>query len=248
MGRHARVLSVMTLGPSETHKVSTDQPRISKPSRPSFTTRVHVTPEDTLDCAQRLYKAELERTCERPRIAVLNMANPLKPGLDCSTETQEETLLKRTNLATALTYEWYPLRPLIDVLYTAGVTCVRNHEYDLLPSCEWFTVDVMTVCAHQFDIRPATLPDDVRRMTQQVVDLMFETAYTNGATVLVLGAFGCGMFQNPACDIAAIFNTALAKYAGKFDQIVFAVYDSKWYEEQQVPSNFNVFKQLICTF
>ena len=42
---------------------------------------------------------------------------------------------------------------------------------------------------------------------------------------LVLGAFGCGAFQNPAKEVARIFHDELrsAEFVGAFSSVVFAI-------------------------
>ena len=42
---------------------------------------------------------------------------------------------------------------------------------------------------------------------------------------LVLGAWGCGVFRNDPAHVAQAFADALARFAGSFDRVVFAVRD-----------------------
>jgi uncharacterized protein (TIGR02452 family) len=44
---------------------------------------------------------------------------------------------------------------------------------------------------------------------------------------VVLGAFGCGAYCNPAVHVAKIFNEALAVYKSHFRKVVFAILDAK---------------------
>lgn len=56
------------------------------------------------------------------------------------------------------------------------------------------------------------------------VDMVLRTAVFHKETVLVLGAFGCGVFGNDVRVIAKTFETLLSKkYKGYFKHIVFAV-------------------------
>jgi uncharacterized protein (TIGR02452 family) len=43
--------------------------------------------------------------------------------------------------------------------------------------------------------------------------------------VLVLGAWGCGVFRNDPGLVAGVFADLLARSGGWFDEVVFAVYD-----------------------
>jgi hypothetical protein len=56
----------------------------------------------------------------------------------------------------------------------------------------------------------------------KVVNLLHWAAQ-NGYDVLVLGAWGCGAFYNPAIDIAKIFHEAISLYAGTIPEIKFAI-------------------------
>jgi uncharacterized protein (TIGR02452 family) len=60
---------------------------------------------------------------------------------------------------------------------------------------------------------------------------------------LVLGAWGCGVFQNSPHDIARYFAGFLAgngKYAGCFRKVVFAVFDRSKNQE-----NINAFRKVF---
>ena len=46
-----------------------------------------------------------------------------------------------------------------------------------------------------------------------------------GCDVVVLGAYGCGVFRNNASDVAKWWDELLSEYGGHFRKIVFAVYD-----------------------
>lgn len=48
-------------------------------------------------------------------------------------------------------------------------------------------------------------------------------AATNGAEILILGAFGCGAFCNQPAVVARAFKTIQEKYASYFETIEYAV-------------------------
>ena len=65
-------------------------------------------------------------------------------------------------------------------------------------------------------------------------------ASAQGADILVLGAFGCGAFQNNPEVVARAYKTALQEFPMVFRQIEFAVYCP--------PSgsrNYDVFKRIL---
>jgi len=59
-------------------------------------------------------------------------------------------------------------------------------------------------------------------------ELVLGVAQAHGVERLVLGAWGCGVFRNEPRKVATIFRELLetpGKFAGSFDEVVFAVYD-----------------------
>jgi uncharacterized protein (TIGR02452 family) len=60
------------------------------------------------------------------------------------------------------------------------------------------------------------------------IDHLLSVAYANNVEVLILGAFGCGVFHNNAVDMANYFKQMLSnKYKGVFKEVIFAVPDDK---------------------
>ena len=65
-------------------------------------------------------------------------------------------------------------------------------------------------------------------------------AAAHGAEILILGAFGCGAFQNDPEAVAAAYRDALAEYGKYFDEIEFAVY-CRGYET----GNYDAFRRIL---
>lgn len=65
-------------------------------------------------------------------------------------------------------------------------------------------------------------------------------AAANGVDSLVLGAFGCGAFQNPPEVVARAYQEILPEYQGYFYEVRFAVYCTP-----AAPSNYDVFKRVL---
>jgi uncharacterized protein (TIGR02452 family) len=68
--------------------------------------------------------------------------------------------------------------------------------------------------------------DILRRRAARVLGV----AYRHGHRRLVLGAWGCGVFGNDPRQVAAAFAAWLGPergYAGRFDQVVFAIPDER---------------------
>ena len=63
---------------------------------------------------------------------------------------------------------------------------------------------------------------------------IFQVAAYKGADVLILGAFGCGVFCNDPCIVATAFRTAVEKYRNVFEEIVFSIPISEWNSNNEI--------------
>ncbi|GEM_PF-1446691 len=63
-----------------------------------------------------------------------------------------------------------------------------------------------------------------RAETKRRIDAQLDTAATNDIRHLVLCAFGCGAFRNPANEVASIYRESIKERANFFEHIVFAIY------------------------
>jgi uncharacterized protein (TIGR02452 family) len=110
------------------------------------------------------------------------------------------------------------------VIYSPDVPVFRLDEGELLDEpylCSFLTSPAVNVGALRHRDRR---PDEVRRAMQERV---LGVAALHGHEVLVLGAWGCGVFRNDPEQIAELFQIALAgRLRGAFTHVVFAVLDS----------------------
>jgi len=130
----------------ETLKVSEHTPKAQAQSRPApLKVRLQVT--DTLTAASLLQHQppNAEKPQHRPKIAVLNMASPLRPGggvLNGAT-SQEEFLCTRTTLYPSLKEEFYRL-PEVGGVYTPDVLVFRDADAEDLRKEERFWMGVVS--------------------------------------------------------------------------------------------------------
>ncbi len=175
------------------------------------------------------------------RVAVLNFANAFSPGGGVlrGAMAQEECLCRSSTLYSALTipyllknYYKNNARAAGDmgtdaVIYTPGVTVFKSD--DELPAAleAPFEVDVLTCAAPYLNPqRKKPVPEDkLRAILERRVLNILEVAAANGADALVLGAFGCGAFNNPPELVAGAFRSALVdrEYRRFFRRVVFAI-------------------------
>ena len=206
---------------------------------------IEICEDTTFHCAQRLMREfdsyDSKEQCVRA--AVLNFANAYHPGggVKNGAMAQEECLCRSSNLYSALTlpyllrnyYKWNS-RNTGDmgtdaVIWSPGVTVFKSD--DAVPMEmkreDWFQVDVLTCAAPYFDKnkkRPVT-QEKLRDVFYHRVRNILEVAAANDTDILVLGAFGCGAFNNPPELVADVFRELLIdkRYFRFFTKIVFAI-------------------------
>ena len=71
---------------------------------------------------------------------------------------------------------------------------------------------------------------------------ILDVAVAGGNEVVILGAFGCGAFENDPEAVAAAFSNVIARYRKCFKTIELAIYCSPRDEQ-----NYNIFKHEIDT-
>lgn len=102
---------------------------------------------------------------------------------------------------------------------------------------DWVNVDVITIAAPDLRTKSnlyaeivgsGTYMNDAELFGYHVKRAihMLTVAASKGASLLVLGAFGCGAFQNNPEIVARAYKTALEVFPDVFDEVIFAVYTS----------------------
>lgn len=217
---------------------------------------VDVINADTLDVAIQL----IHLNCKP---LVLNMANSYSPGGSYKEGpiAQEECLFVRTNLSFILDgmtlqnsttlgelefedslvhKDWYPLNK--DFIFTPNVQIIRagsNMGFSFYDKC--FHTGVISGAAP--DLRASTNPlskDNIIEISQNIINLLdtcllysHKVNKNQPHNALVLGAWGCGVFNNDPKLVATLFYLALTdqltlnkrNYLLYFDVILFAVLD-----------------------
>ncbi|MFE7582581.1 TIGR02452 family protein [Streptomyces gardneri] len=199
------------------------------------TATLDVTGESSLAAARRMVSADPARP-----VAVLNFASARNPGGGYlnGAQAQEEALCRASALhATLLRAPGYYAHHRADpdvfyterVIHSPRVPVFRDERGALLD--EPFTVGFLTSPAPNAGVvrrrtpeRAAQLPAALATRAERVL----ETAAAAGYRRLVLGAWGCGVFQNDPTVVAGAFGALLrgdGRFAGHFEEIVFAVLD-----------------------
>ena len=201
---------------------------------------------------------------------VLNFASASNPGggVVRGASAQEECLCRCStlyaNLNTRAMWDSFytPHRqtgdPLHndDCIYTPGVTVFKSDTAmpELLSEEDWYSVNIITCAAPNLRRKPSNAmnPGDGRRnvvvsdqrlreMHERRLRKVADLAAAHGDEVLILGAFGCGAFENPPQVVAMAMKTIVNEYRYCFKTIEFAVYCPPGRDE-----NYRMFANVLC--
>ncbi|MEU4321003.1 TIGR02452 family protein [Nocardia fluminea] len=190
---------------------------------------VEVTGEGSIQAARRLFTDGAGG-----RVAVLNFASARNPGGGYSkgARAQEEDLCRHALLYTSLVRaaDYYAahrassdLRYSHRVILSPDVPVIRDDQGELTTP---FPVTFLTSPAPnatQLARRSGTV--DVRDVLTQRAERVIAVAARHEVRILVLGAWGCGVFGNDPAAVADAFAAALNRWGAAFDRVVFAVWD-----------------------
>jgi uncharacterized protein (TIGR02452 family) len=200
------------------------------PSAEPAGTRIEVTGESSLEAARRV----------GGRVAVLNFASARNPGGGFlnGAQAQEEALCRASALYTSLRaapqfYEYHRAHrdPFYTdrVIHSPAVPVFRDDRGDLLD--EPYLAGFLTAAAPNAGVVRRTVPEraaELPRALSARAGRVLETAAAEGYRRLVLGAWGCGVFQNDPAQVAGAFHALLGpggRFAGRFEHVVFGVLD-----------------------
>lgn len=205
---------------------------------PTFITVVNNYTDDTA----RAYKAD----------CMLNLGNAYRAGGGCiiGQIAQEEALCRSSSLLLTL----YPLYlenqenhkkdynskfKYIDdeeVLYSPKVQIIKDAQYEYLPKP--YEINVITACAVRYYYQQNYTLEDEKKMYNLIYNILY-TAYIYGNKRIVLGALGCGAFNNNPEQCATIFKNVIKHFDKCFEHIYFAVLSSGNNQ------NFNIFNRIM---
>lgn len=203
------------------------------PARGNGEPTISVTAESSQQAVKRLY----EEGCEN--VLVLNFASAKNPGGGFlnGAKAQEEDIARCSAIYPCL-LEAEPFylrnRNYKNLLYT--------HNLIFSPRVPFFRVTSRTFVENPFFASVITAPapnagcylkqypegvSEIEACLRVRAGYVLSVAADNECRNLVLGAWGCGVFQNEPEMVASIFAECLSskRFRGCFDEVVFAVYD-----------------------
>ena len=206
--------------------------------------KVKVSKKRTLEAASA-YKGK--------KICVLNFASATNPGggVTRGSTAQEECICRVTGLYFCLnTREMWdnfytPHRndanPIHndDIIYTPAVTVFKSDiaSPQLMKENDWYNVNVITCAAPNLRAKPANAfnsgdgnkaikvtDKELLAIHEKRLRRILDVAVAEGNEIVILGAFGCGAFENNPNVVATAAKHVIEEYRHAFAGIEFAVY------------------------
>jgi uncharacterized protein (TIGR02452 family) len=177
-------------------------------------------------------------------VCLLNMASPKKPGggVRNGEMAQEESLFRCSNLMESINPNYYPLAE-DECIVTEGTTFFKDFDYNDLETP--IKCDVITMAAPNISSGGGRYGGHTAYiiLLRKKIRHMILTAMNTGADVLILGAWGCGVFKNNPKIVAEAFKEVLVneRMADGFGKIVFAIIN----DHNSVGSNHEIFKKVF---
>lgn len=201
---------------------------------------LHLSKDVNKRCVIRVFecstiRAAIECHNEHPRskICALNFANSIKPGGGYlnGRNAQEECLCRQTLLYPTLDRSYMysenkrkGSRPEASdiMIYSPNVIVIRDDDYKMIKS---FKIDVISSPA--VDNRNGNIRNSEEIMLNRIRKIVMVAA-SKRVDVLILGAFGCGVFKNDPTTIARIFHKVLVEegYKKYFYLVIFPIYNN----------------------
>lgn len=142
-----------------------------------------------------------------------------------------------------------------DCIYTPRVTVFKSDadHPQLLPDKLWYEVDIISCAAPNLRSKPSNAmnpdsgdkavsikPSELLELHKKRVRRILDIAGQNSAEVVILGAFGCGAFQNSPDIVAQAMREVVKDYLYHFKVVEFAVYCSP-----RDTKNYDAFKRIL---
>ena len=223
---------------------------------------ISVTQERSLEAVRHM-----RRLYPQSRIAVLQFASGTNPGggVIRGGVGQEEDLCRCSILypclqAKKVRKQFYNRHRIQGnpcytdtCLYLPGIIGIREEIPGgaLLSEEEWYTFDVIT-CAppnvrirrwdeeHKNLMKPLEKPENIENIMERRACAVIRAAVRNHVDILVLGAFGCGIYGNSPQMVANAFKKALNECGHSFKAVIFAIHS-----EMEELHNYNAFSAIL---
>jgi uncharacterized protein (TIGR02452 family) len=195
------------------------------------TTHFEVTGATSLEASRQLVLSGA------PFVMCLNFASAKNPGggfLNGS-QAQEESIARSSGLYQSITHhmDFYKTNRALDtclytdaMIYSPEVPVWKDDEGNALD--EYYKLSIITSPAVNAGAVIRNEPnhvDDIEPVMLRRMEKVLAVSLLHGHKTLVLGAWGCGVFQNDPDHVARYFAQHLkeGKFKNRFERIVFAI-------------------------
>ena len=142
-----------------------------------------------------------------------------------------------------------------DCIYTPEVIVFKSDTASpsTMPEKEWYSVDVITWAAPNLREKPSNMMNlgdghravkiedkDLQVLHEKRLTRILDIAAAENNEVVILGAFGCGAFENSPEVVARAAKNVIGKFMHAFKTIEFAVYCSP-----RDDTNYRVFERVL---
>lgn len=204
-----------------------------------YNTKIKVQEGDCLEYAKCLHDSD-----NTDDLCVLNLASYRNPGggVVNGAGAQEEYLFRCSDYYRSLfqfahyskeykvpkSVNQYPMDRNFGGIFSHGVTVFREKEangYALID--EPWRVNFVAAAVQRLENKTEKIPDQYVPLVINTIRTIFRIAFVNGQRRLVLGALGCGAFNNPPRHMAYLFKKTLeeTEFKGIFKEVHFAIFD-----------------------
>ncbi|MCE3229456.1 MAG: hypothetical protein K0S32_4007 [Bacteroidetes bacterium] len=195
--------------------------------------QISVVKATTLDAARQL----IEEGNENPVLLNFASAKNAGGGFLGGSQAQEESIARSTGLYNCLLKApaYYETNRHMKscfytdyMIYSPKVPLIKNENGDNLDSL--ILASVITAPAVNTGVvkqREKDKMNEIEPVMKRRMEKVLSIALKHGHDTIVLGAWGCGVFQNEPKDIAKYFREVIdSKFKNAFRKIVFAIYSS----------------------
>lgn len=145
-----------------------------------------------------------------------------------------------------------------DIIFTPDVTVFKTDTANpvLMKEEDWYDVDVITCAAPNLRAKPSNAYNngdgnqaikvkdkELLQIHEKRLRRILDVAVSEGEEVIILGAFGCGAFQNNPDVVALAAKNVIKEYLNAFKVIEFAVYC-----DPRDNRNFKTFERVLKPF
>ena len=182
------------------------------------------------------------------RVGILNFANWISPGGNQEGSIRNTTTIDNNLNCNTSKEKFYNKHDRKDeeeanddIIYSPDVIILQDDHKTKLPNFN-NKIDVIS-CAAPDNSSKNISDNDLKKLHNKRMRKILDVADYYDVDILILGAFGCGVFQNPpelvANEYLKILKDKMSNYKTKFKKIVFAIPDDE---------NYNHFNKVFNNF